>query len=83
MRHPRYPRYRLRFRPRSSFIRPRFLRIRAALVPFLFAILIDLRNDPVPQTGTRRQHTVIRHQVPPRSRHQSQSQGTRAMVRAR
>jgi len=54
----RHPHYRRRFRPRANFVRPRFYRIRADLVELvelaLFAILIDLRNDPVPQTGSRR-----------------------------
>ncbi|MGK0205557.1 MAG: hypothetical protein ACI89X_005161 [Planctomycetota bacterium] len=53
----RHPRYRLRNRPRANLVRPRFLRIRAAVVErFLFGIPIDLRNDPMPQTRTWRQH---------------------------
>jgi hypothetical protein len=48
----RHPCYRRRFRPRSSFIRPRCLRSRAVLVELvLLAILIDPRNDPVPQAS--------------------------------
>ncbi|MDA7494690.1 hypothetical protein N8467_01330, partial [bacterium] len=59
--------------PNCGFIRPRCLRSREVLVELvLLAILIDPRNDPVPQAGTRRQHTVIRHQVLSRSRHQGQ-----------
>ena len=51
----RHPCYRQRHRPRSSFIRPRCLRSRAVLVELvLLAILIDPRNDSMPQTGTRR-----------------------------
>ena len=69
MRHPRY----LHHRPRSNFVRPRLLQVRTVLVECSrFAILSNLRNDPMPQAGIWRQHPVIRHQVPPRSRHQSQ-----------
>ena len=57
-----HPCYRRRFGSRANFINPRFCRIRAALVELvLFAIFSNLRNDPMPQTGTRGKHTVIRH----------------------
>jgi hypothetical protein len=46
-----HPRYWRRNRAPTDFVRPRYYRIRAALVEaFLFAILIDMRNGPVPQT---------------------------------
>ena len=64
----RHARYQLPNRRRGNFVRPRFFLIRDALVePFLFAILISLRNDMIPHARARCQHTVISHQVSART----------------
>jgi hypothetical protein len=55
----RRPRYRVRFGPRCELVRPRLLATRAVLGELvLFAMFFNLRNDPWPQTRSRRQHPV-------------------------
>jgi hypothetical protein len=66
----RHARHLLPNRQRGNFVRPRFFRIRDAVVDlFLFAVLISLRNDQIPHTRTRCQHTVVCHQVSAGTRH--------------